>query len=69
LQLATDVELNFTKYNHILKLNKNDKIKLWTHKKDTFSSITKVATDINMNIEFIVKHPAANHIMYMLGKK
>lgn len=69
LVLKKDVELVFTSPEYKINLYKHDRVNIWLHKKDTFSSISKLAEELNMKLKMILKHPVYENVMYMMGRK
>lgn len=68
LVLKQDTEIIFSNPNKTLIFNKGDKIKILQNKRDTFTTISKLADDLHLTLKMVIKHPNYNNIMYMMGK-
>lgn len=68
LILQKDIDIEFTRLKHTIRLHKYDKITIWVHKRDTFNSINSNAEMLDMQIKAIIKHPVFSKVMYIMGK-
>lgn len=69
LVLKQDTEIIFSNPNKTLIFNKGDKIKILQNKRDTFTTISKLADDLHLTLKMVIKHPNYNNIMYMMGRE
>ncbi len=68
LVFKQDTEVKFTNPNKTLFFDKGDRIKIRQNKRDTFTTISKLADDLHLTLKMVIKHPNYNNIMYMMGK-
>lgn len=68
LVLQKDISLEFKKIRHTIKLFKHDKINIWKHKRDTFTSINNLSQELKMQLKSVIKHPSFDRALYMMGR-
>jgi uncharacterized SAM-dependent methyltransferase len=65
LILNSNVQINFKNFNSQVTLSKGEKINIWKHKRDTFELISDNIANSKLKLQWIVKHPKENNLMYV----